>query len=48
MNKTFIATLMAFLMSASFIAGCSTIEGAGKDIEDAGEIVQDAADPDGR
>lgn len=48
MNKTFIATLMAFLMSASLIAGCSTIEGAGEDIETAGEIVQDAADPDGR
>lgn len=48
MNKSFIAMLLAFLMSASFIAGCATIEGAGEDIETAGEIVQDAADPDGR
>lgn len=48
MNKSFIAMLFAFLLSASFVAGCSTIEGAGEDIETAGEIVQDAADPDGR
>ncbi|WP_422121167.1 entericidin A/B family lipoprotein [Neptunicella marina] len=26
------------------LAGCATIEGAGKDIESAGEAVQDAAD----
>lgn len=26
------------------IAGCNTVEGAGKDVEAAGEAVQDAAD----
>lgn len=48
MNKTFISMLIAFLMSASLVAGCSTVEGVGEDIETAGEVVQDAADPAGR
>jgi predicted small secreted protein len=33
--------LAALLLIA--LAGCATIEGAGKDIESAGEAVQDAA-----
>ena len=36
-----IALSSLFLLAA---AGCATIEGAGKDIERAGEAVQDAAD----
>ena len=35
----------AFLISATFVlAACNTVEGAGKDVESAGEAVQDAAD----
>ena len=42
-----IRTLMALLALTAMIAlasGCNTLEGAGKDVEDAGEAVQDAAD----
>ena len=36
---------IAMLIAAMFaIAGCNTIEGAGKDIEAGGEKVQDAAE----
>ncbi|NND61486.1 MAG: entericidin A/B family lipoprotein [Gammaproteobacteria bacterium] len=30
------------------MTGCETIEGAGQDIQNAGEVVEDAADEDGR
>ncbi|MDT0583604.1 MULTISPECIES: entericidin A/B family lipoprotein [Alteromonadaceae] len=45
MNKTMktlgiVSSVLLLLLSA----GCATIEGAGKDIEAAGEAVQDAAD----
>lgn len=40
--KTIGALLCSVLLLAA--AGCATIEGAGKDIESAGEAVQDAAD----
>lgn len=37
--------LTLFLVTGSFaIAGCNTIEGAGRDIQSAGEAVEDAAD----
>jgi len=38
--------LLAFLMlgSSMALAACNTVEGAGKDVESAGEAVQDAAD----
>lgn len=38
--------LLALLMSSFFVmlAGCNTMEGAGKDIERGGEKIQDAAD----
>lgn len=38
-------TLLALLMSSAFVvlAGCNTVEGAGKDIEQGGEKVQDTA-----
>lgn len=35
-----VSSVLLLLLSA----GCATIEGAGKDIEAAGEAVQDAAD----
>ncbi|MFN3168110.1 MAG: entericidin A/B family lipoprotein [Phycisphaeraceae bacterium] len=34
-----------FVFAGAFaLAGCNTLEGAGEDVEDAGEAVQDAAD----
>lgn len=36
--------LLAVLMLAGFIAGCNTIEGAGKDLERGGEKLQEQAD----
>ena len=40
--------LLALLMSSFVVvlAGCNTMEGAGKDIESGGEKIQDAADRD--
>lgn len=37
------ALLAIFLASTFALAGCNTIEGAGKDIESGGEKVQDTA-----
>ena len=42
--KRNLAILLLALFSATLLGGCNTIEGAGKDIEKAGEEVQDAAD----
>lgn len=39
-----IALALAVLMSTLALAACNTIEGAGKDIERAGEKIQDAAE----
>jgi predicted small secreted protein len=38
-----ITRLLAVLMLAGFIAGCNTMEGAGKDLERGGEKIQDKA-----
>jgi entericidin B len=38
-----IKRLMAVLIAAVVLAGCNTLEGAGRDIERGGEKVQDAA-----
>ncbi|WP_404828132.1 entericidin A/B family lipoprotein [Fluctibacter corallii] len=35
-----------FLLAGFSLAGCATVEGIGKDVESAGEAVQDAADGD--
>lgn len=36
--------LIALLLAGTFtMAACNTVEGAGKDVESAGEAVQDAA-----
>ncbi|MEQ1726371.1 MAG: entericidin A/B family lipoprotein [Sphingopyxis sp.] len=32
------------LMALALVAGCNTIEGAGRDIQSAGQVVEDAAD----
>jgi predicted small secreted protein len=42
--KRNLALLLLALLAATLLGGCNTIEGAGKDIEKAGEEVQDAAD----
>lgn len=36
-------TLIALCVLAGFLAGCNTVQGIGKDVEKAGEAVQDAA-----
>lgn len=36
--------LSALLVLASFLAGCNTMSGAGKDVERAGEKIQNSAD----
>ncbi len=47
MNKSFKLTrlssiaLLSFLLGALALTGCRTMEGAGKDIERAGEKIQD-------
>jgi predicted small secreted protein len=42
--KRNLAILLLALFAATMLGGCNTIEGAGKDIEKAGEEVQEAAD----
>jgi len=37
-------TILAPLLLAGFVAGCNTIEGAGKDIEHGGEKIRDSAE----
>jgi len=39
-----IKSIVAVLLLSSALGACATMEGAGKDIESAGEAVQDAAD----
>jgi len=38
-----IRKLMALLIAGIVLAGCNTMQGAGKDIERGGEKIQDAA-----
>lgn len=42
LNKTLLAVLLA-AASALGMAGCNTVDGAGKDIERGGEAIQGAA-----
>ena len=39
-----IKRLLAILVLAGFVAGCNTIEGAGKDLERGGEKIQNKAE----
>lgn len=41
--KKVIAMGFMLLMAAGLLAGCNTLEGAGQDVEQGGEAVQDAA-----
>lgn len=38
-----ITRLLAAMLMAGFIAGCNTMEGAGKDLERGGEKIQEKA-----
>ncbi len=40
-NARYLVILMAFL--GSLLTGCATVEGAGEDIQSAGEAVEDTA-----
>ncbi len=40
--KTISAALLAFMMLA--VAGCNTVEGAGKDVKASGQAIEKAAD----
>ena len=42
MNRN-LAILLLALISAAVLGGCNTIEGAGKDIQKAGEKIEDSA-----
>ena len=42
-NKMISKLLLAALVAAFALSACNTVEGAGKDVEAAGEEVQDAA-----
>jgi entericidin B len=42
--KTMFKKLLALLLLAGFVAGCNTMEGAGKDIQRGGEKLQDSAE----
>lgn len=41
--KRNLALLLLTLLAATVLGGCNTIEGAGKDIQKAGEKIEDAA-----
>ena len=43
MFKSRFLTLALLVVSAAGLAACNTVDGAGQDIENAGESVQDAA-----
>ncbi|KFN42643.1 entericidin A/B family lipoprotein [Arenimonas oryziterrae] len=41
--KRFVLTLLLLSVSSSFLAACHTIEGAGKDVKEVGEEVEETA-----
>ena len=41
--KKLLATSFILLITAGALAGCNTIAGAGQDVEEGGQAVQDAA-----
>jgi predicted small secreted protein len=45
--KRSIALILLMMFSMGILTACNTVEGAGKDVEKAGESVQDAAKDDG-
>lgn len=47
MMKRTISLILVSLFALSLLSGCNTIRGAGQDIEEGGEAVQDASNGDG-
>lgn len=45
--KKNLMTWLTSLIVVFTVAGCATIEGAGKDLESAGEAIQESADENG-
>ncbi len=43
-RTSILAAAVTTLVALFALSGCNTVEGAGKDVEAAGEAVQDAAD----
>lgn len=43
MKKLTLSVLISALLGVSLLSGCNTMQGAGKDIEKAGDKIQDAA-----
>jgi predicted small secreted protein len=43
-QKRRFAMLLALVVSSFFMSACNTIRGAGQDIENAGDAIEDAAD----
>ena len=41
--KRFVLTLLLLAVSTAFVTGCNTVRGAGKDVQKAGEEVQESA-----
>jgi entericidin A len=41
--KRFVLTLLLVCLASSFVVGCNTVAGAGKDVQKAGEEVQEHA-----
>lgn len=44
MRRPFLRVLVLALSAMALLAGCNTLRGVGKDIEKAGEVIQDTAD----
>ncbi|HWQ92751.1 MAG TPA: entericidin A/B family lipoprotein [Clostridia bacterium] len=42
MIKRLLITVFAAAVMALAVTGCNTVEGAGEDIEDTGEVIQDS------
>jgi predicted small secreted protein len=42
--RTPIARVLTLALAIVLLAGCNTLRGVGKDIEKAGEVIQDTAD----
>jgi predicted small secreted protein len=42
--KLCVRGILAALLATALLTACNTMKGAGKDVEDAGEGIQDAAD----
>jgi len=43
-KRTLWSLLSALLLTSAFLAGCNTVEGVGRDIEDLGDAIEDEAD----